>query len=74
MTPEETLTIIGSSNTAFFMATSESGSLIGVVAVIKKKEDVARIALLAVDPKYQAAGIGLHIRNRPNVMLSRHGI
>jgi ribosomal protein S18 acetylase RimI-like enzyme len=61
VTPEEILTTVGSSDAAFLMATSEGGSLIGVVAVIKRNKDVARIALLAVDPKHQAAGIGLHI-------------
>ncbi|KAG9197134.1 hypothetical protein G6514_002247 [Epicoccum nigrum] len=61
VTPEEILTIIGNSSAAFLMATSEGGSLVGVVAVMKRTEDVARIALLAVDPKHQAAGIGLHI-------------
>ncbi|RMZ73007.1 Acyl- N-acyltransferase [Pyrenophora seminiperda CCB06] len=61
VTPEEIHAIIGNSNAAFLMATIENGSFIGVVAVIKTTEDLARFALLAVDPTYQASGIGGHI-------------
>ncbi|EUC39783.1 hypothetical protein COCMIDRAFT_41775 [Bipolaris oryzae ATCC 44560] len=59
--PEDILTIIDNSNAAFLIATTESDFLIGGVAVIKRTKDLARLALLAVNPTHQAVGIGRRI-------------
>ncbi|KAL1594642.1 hypothetical protein SLS60_010403 [Paraconiothyrium brasiliense] len=61
MTPEEVLSTINNPNAVFLMATANDGTLVGAMATIKKTEELARLAMLAVDPAVQARGLGRRV-------------
>ncbi|OAG12348.1 acyl-CoA N-acyltransferase [Paraphaeosphaeria sporulosa] len=58
MTPEQVLTTINNPNAVFLMATTDDGNLVGCMATFKKTEELARLAMLAVNPTLQAGGVG----------------
>lgn len=60
--PEEVVrSIITDPKGAFLMATNSDGELIGAVAIYRRDEEVARIAHLALEQKYQRSGLGRFI-------------
>ncbi|KAL5405235.1 hypothetical protein PMIN03_008613 [Paraphaeosphaeria minitans] len=61
MTPEEALATITNPNAAFLMATTDDGALVGCMATFKKTDELARVAMLAVDPTLQAGGVGRRV-------------
>ncbi|KAF2449215.1 acetyltransferase [Karstenula rhodostoma CBS 690.94] len=60
-TPAQPLAIITNPDAAFLMATTADGTLVGAMAAVKKTEQLARLAMLAVDPTLQAGGIGRRV-------------
>ena len=61
MTPEEVLSIINNPDAAFLMAIASDGTLVGTAAAIKRNNELARVAYLAVDQTYQRGGLGRQI-------------
>lgn len=61
MTPAEALSTITNPNAVFILATIPDGTIVGCMATFKKTGDLARLAMLAVDPTLQAGGIGRRI-------------
>lgn len=61
MTTEEALATVNNPNAAFLMAATEDNTLLGTMAAFKKTDELARLAMLAVDPKLQASGIGVRV-------------
>ncbi|KAJ4359534.1 uncharacterized protein N0V89_000089 [Didymosphaeria variabile] len=61
MTPVEVLSTITNPDAVFLMATNDKGTLVGAMATIKKIEELARMAMLAVDPAFQAGGVGRRV-------------
>lgn len=58
MTPEEALRMINSPNSVFLKVSTDEGTLIACMATFKKSEELARLAMLAVDPMIMVNGIG----------------
>jgi ribosomal protein S18 acetylase RimI-like enzyme len=61
MTTEEALATINNPNAAFLMAITDDDTIVGAMIAIKKTEELARLAKLAVDPTFQTRGIGRFI-------------
>lgn len=55
---EEVLTTINRPDARVLMAFDSTGALVGSVDVVKRTPDLARVAMLSVDPNQQRGGIG----------------
>lgn len=61
ITPEEVLSTINNPEAEFLIATTDNSTLVGVMAAIKRSNELARLAMLAVDPSYQRTGLGRRV-------------
>lgn len=61
MSPDEVLSTINNPNADFLMASTSDGTLVGAMAAVKRSNELARLAMLAVSPTYQGGGLGRQI-------------
>ncbi|KAK3210243.1 hypothetical protein GRF29_44g2091010 [Pseudopithomyces chartarum] len=61
LTPEEVLSTINNPEAEFLIAKTEDGTLVGAMAAIKRSDELARLAMLAVDQSYQRSGLGRRV-------------
>ncbi|EFQ30676.1 acetyltransferase [Colletotrichum graminicola] len=58
---EEVLKTINNPDAAIIMASDENGVLLGSIGIIKCNDNLARFAMLSVDPEQQCGGIGRRV-------------